>query len=336
MQCLAATGDYVRALSRQDRGAAVGVATRAADARTPVADVIERMLAPAQVEVGIRAQRDDWSIADEHAATAITEVVLSVLALRQPAPTPRPAPICVTTPSGEWHGLAARMVAEGLRARGWDAIFLGTDLPDDHLGRFLHRVRPAALLLSCTTAAALPQLARSLDVAVDAGVPTLVGGAACGTDERRARAVGANAWARDTATAHALLGRWIDEGVAPLPAQRAGIPADYLDLISRRSSLVDRLAARSEGSVPPAEAGTRPGLSIRQVSAQLVDVLAASLFVDDPRLFHEHVDWLVDMLEARGTSPDVTWAMLDVLQAALIDIPRAERFTAISKGLRSA
>jgi hypothetical protein len=97
-----------------------------------------------------------------------------------------------------------------------------------------------------------------------------------------------------------LLGRWIDEGVAPLPAQRAGIPADYLDLISRRSSLVDRLAARSEGSVPPAGAGTRPGPSIRQVSAQLVDALAASLFVDDPLLFHEHLNWLVDMLDARG------------------------------------
>jgi methanogenic corrinoid protein MtbC1 len=336
MQCLAATGDYLRALSRQDRGAAIDVATRAADAPVPVADVIEQMLAPAQVEIGLRAQRADWTIADEHAATAITEIVLSVLALRQPAPVPRPAPICVTTPSGEWHGMAARMVAEGLRARGWDAIFLGTDLPDDHLGRFLHRVRPAALLLSCTTAAALPQLARSLEVAVDAGVPTLVGGAACGTDERRARAVGANAWARDTATAHALLCRWIDEGVAPSPAQRAGIPADYLDLISRRSSLVDRLAVPSEGSMAPAAAATRPGPSIRQVSAQLVDVLAASLFVDDPRLFQEHVNWLVDMLDARGTSPDATRALLDFLQAALIDIPRAERFTAISKKSRSA
>ncbi len=335
MQCLAATGDYLRALSRQDRAAAVDVAMRAADAPIPVADVIEQMLAPAQVEIGLRAQRDAWTIADEHAATAITEIVLSVLALRQPAPAPRPAPICVTTPSGEWHGIAARMVAEGLRARGWDAIFLGTDLPDDHLGRFLHRVRPAALLLSCTTAAALPQLARSLEVAVDAGVPTLVGGAACGTDERRARAVGANAWARDTATAHALLCRWIDEGVAPLPAQRAGIPADYLDLIGRRSSLVDRLAVLAEGSMAPAEAANRPGPSIRQVSAQLVDVLAASLFVDDPRLFQEHVDWLVDMLDVRGTSPDATRALLEVLQAALIDIPRAERFTAISRKTRN-
>lgn len=335
VQCLAATGDYLRALARQDRSAAVGVARRAADARTSLADVIEQMLAPAQVEVGIRGQHDDWSIADEHAATAITEVVLGVLALRQPAPVPRPAPICVTSPSGEWHGLAARMVTEGLRARGWDAIFLGTDLPDDHLGRFLHRVQPAALLLSCTMATALPQLARSLDVALQAGVPTIVGGSACGADARRALAVGANAWAADTATAHVLLGRWIDEGVAPPPGHRAGIPADYLDLISSRSPLVDRLADRADASSARAAAGAWPQSAIRRVGAQLVDALAASLFVDDPRLFAEHVDWLVDMLDARGTPPDATWSLLDVLQEALVDVPRAERFVAASRGPRS-
>jgi MerR family transcriptional regulator, light-induced transcriptional regulator len=330
MQCLAATGDYLRALSRQDRGAAVDVATRAADVPIPVADVIEQMLAPAQVEIGLRAQRDAWTIADEHAATAITEIVLSVLALRQPAPAPRPAPICVTTPSGEWHGIAARMVAEGLRARGWDAIFLGTDLPDDHLGRFLQRVRPAALLLSCTTAATLPQLARSIDVATEAGVPTIVGGAACGPDAHRARAVGATAWAPDTASAHGLLHRWIDEDVPPSPAPRAGIPPSYLAVLDRRSRLVDRLAARSERSIPLSPAGSRDRTSIRQVSAQLVDALAASLFVDDPRLFQEHVEWQIDMLAARGTSPETTWTLLEVLQQAVIDVPSAERVTAIS------
>jgi methanogenic corrinoid protein MtbC1 len=327
VQCLTATGDYLRALSRQDRGAALGVATRAADARSPV-EVIEAMLAPAQVEIGLRTQRDDWGIAEEHAATAITEVVLSVLAQRQPPPVPRESPICVTTPSGEWHGLAARMVAEGLRARRWDVIFLGTDLPDDHLGRFLHRVRPAALLLSCTTAVTLPQLARSIDVAAEAGVPTIVGGAACGPDAHRARAVGATAWARDTASAHGLLRRWIDEDVPPSPPRRAGIPTAYLTVLDRRSRLVDRLAAQSETTIPPS-AAARAGPSIRQVGAQLVDVLAASLFVDDPRLFQEHLDWQIDMLDARGTPPETTWTLLEVLQQAVIDLPSAERVTAI-------
>jgi methanogenic corrinoid protein MtbC1 len=333
VQCLAATGDYLRALAKQDRSAALGVATRAADARSPV-EVIEAMLAPAQTEIGLRTQRDDWSIAEEHAATAITEVVLSVLAQRQPPPVPRGSPVCVTTPSGEWHGLAARMAAEGLRARGWDAIYLGTDLPDDHLGRFLHRVRPAALLLSCTTAAVLPQLARSIDVAAEAGVPTIVGGAACGPDAHRARAVGATAWARDTASADALLRRWIDENVPPAPVRRGGIPPAYLAVLDRRSRLVDRMTARAERSIPPSAADTRDGPSVRQVSAQLVDALAASLFVDDPRLFQEYVDWQADMLDARRAPQQTTWTLLEVLQQGVMDLPSADRITAIR--LRSA
>jgi methanogenic corrinoid protein MtbC1 len=333
VQCLAATGDYLRALSRQDRSAAIGVASRAAKTRTSVAEVIEQMLVPAQVEVGIRAQRDDWSIADEHAATAITEVVLGMLALRQPAPQVRPAPICVTTPPGEWHGLAARMVAEGLRARRWDAIYLGSDLPDDHLGRFLSRVQPAVLLLSCTTPAVLPQLARSLDVAIEAGVPTIVGGSACGVDERRALAVGANAWAKDAAAAHVLLSRWVDDGVAPPPARRAGIPADYLELTSLRSPLVDRFAEPSAAIAALAPAARHQSI-MRQVGAQLVDVLAASLFVNDPRLFDEHVTWLADMFDSRRIPPDTIWSILDVLQS-VIHIPRAEQFAAVSRRPRS-
>jgi MerR family transcriptional regulator, light-induced transcriptional regulator len=333
VQCLAATGDYLRALSRQDRSAAIGVASRALETQTSVAEVIEQMLVPAQVEVGIRAQHDDWSIAEEHAATAITEVVLGTLALRQPAPVPRPAPICVTTPPGEWHGMAARMVAEGLRARRWDAIYLGSDLPDDHLGRFLSRMRPAALLLSCTTAAVLPQLARSLDVAIEVGVPTIVGGSACGADERRALAVGANAWARDTASAHALLSQWVDDGVAPPPARRAGIPADYLELTSLRSPLVDRLAEPS-AAVSASASNARHQSIMRQVGAQLVDVLAASLFVNDPRLFDEHVRWLADMFDSRGIPSDTIWSILDVLQS-VIHIPRAEQFTTVIRPPRS-
>ena len=336
LQCLAATGDYLQALSRQDRSAAVDVVTRVVAGRTAVADVIEQMLAPAQVEVGIRAQRDHWSVADEHAATAITEVVLGVLALRQPAPVARSAPVCVTTPAGEWHGLAARMVAEGLRARRWDVIFLGSDLPDDHLRRFLDRVRPAAVLLSCTMPAALPQLARSLDASAGAGVPTIVGGSACGVDARRARAVGANAWAADTAAAHALLSRWIDDGVAVPPAHRAGIPEDYLDLIGRRSLLVDRLADGAAAPLTPVQFGARPARAVRQIGAELVDALAASLFVDDPRLFDGYVGWLVDMLHARQVPRGAVWGLLDLVHHALADIPRAQRFIAASRSPRGA
>ena len=333
LQCLAATGDYLRALSRQDRSAAVEVASRAADARASVADVIEQMLAPAQAEVGVRAQRDDWSIAEEHAATAITEVVLGVLALRLPASAPRPASICVTTPAGEWHGLAARMVAESLRARGWDAIFLGTDIPDDHLRRFISRVGPAVVLLSCTMPALLPQLARSVDAVTEAGIPTIVGGFGCGSDARRARAVGASAWAPDPLAAHLLLSRWIDEGAAPPPARRADLPDDYLDLVGRRSPLVDRLATRAEAYLTPAGVPRQP--TVRQIGAQLVDTLAASLFVDDPLVLHDHVDWLVEMLDARHVPPDAVRALLDALHDALADLPRAERFTATIRGPRS-
>ena len=56
-----------------------------------------------------------------------------------------------------------------------------------------------------------------------------------------------------------------------------------------------------------------------------MDALAASLFVDDPT-----------MLPARGTPPATTWSLLGALQPALVDIPRAERFTAACREPRTA
>jgi hypothetical protein len=116
---------------------------------------------------------------------------------------------------------------------------------------------------------------------------------------------------------------------------RAGIPTDYLELVSRRSLLVDLLADRSAAMSASTLAAARHQLMMRQVGAQLVDVLAASLLVDDPRLFDGHLTWLADMLNARGIPPDTTSSLLDVIGAALIDIPRAERFIAISRRPRS-
>jgi hypothetical protein len=281
------------------------------------------MLAPAQVEVGIRAQRDDWSVADEHAATAITEVVLSVLALRQPAPTPRPAPICVTTPSGEWHGLAARMVAEGLRARRWDAIFLGTDLPDDHLGRFLHRLRFRG------------SPARSTSPSTPASRPSSAGPPAARTN-----------------AGHAPSGRTRGRGIPRRPMRcsvggstRASLPFPRSAPASRRTTSISSAGAarwwtgwrlgRRDRSRRPGPAPGRDRRSGRSVPNWWTRWRRACSWTTHYCSTNTSTGWST-CWTLGGTSPDATCALLDVLQAALIDIPRAERFTAISKGSRSA
>jgi MerR family transcriptional regulator, light-induced transcriptional regulator len=92
-----------------------------------LADLCERVIAPALRRIG-----EDWaagqvSIAQEHRASAICERLIAAHA-RQPGGRPRGRAV-VATPPGERHGLPALMAATCLREDRWLVHHLATDLP---------------------------------------------------------------------------------------------------------------------------------------------------------------------------------------------------------------
>jgi excisionase family DNA binding protein len=92
-----------------------------------VADLCERVVAPALRRIG-----DDWAsgqvtIAQEHRASAICERLIAAHAT-QPGGRPRGRAV-VATPPGERHGLPALMAAACLREDRWLVHHLATDLP---------------------------------------------------------------------------------------------------------------------------------------------------------------------------------------------------------------
>jgi methanogenic corrinoid protein MtbC1 len=115
---------FVDHLARRDRRSAVRQALGLLDTGASVQDLVQGLLGPAQAEVGRRWEANRWSVADEHAATAITDAVLAALAWRIEAAEDQ-GHVVVTCAEGEWHSLPARMVAEVLRVHGW----LVGDLP---------------------------------------------------------------------------------------------------------------------------------------------------------------------------------------------------------------
>ena len=294
LQCLAATGLPAGAVEA-DRSAAVDVVTRVVAGRTAVADVIEQMLAPAQVEVGIRAQRDHWSVADEHAATAITEVVLGVLALRQPAPVARSAPVCVTTPAGRvaWTGRAdGRRGLQGPcggTSSSWAATYLATTSGGSWIG-----LRPAAVLLAARCQRRLPAACPSLEhLSAGAGVPTIVGGSAlqCGCWPspgcRRERVGGGHGGG---ACAAQPLDRRRSRAPTRAPCRHpGGLPRSHRPA-QPAGETGSRMGQRHRWRPPvrrPAGAGG-PGEDDRR-GAELMSP-AASLLVDDARFFDGYVE----------------------------------------------
>jgi methanogenic corrinoid protein MtbC1 len=316
---------FVGHLERQDRKGATRQALGLLGAGATVEDLVLDLLGPAQVEVGRRWETNQWDVADEHAATAITDAVLGALAWHIDTAEAR-GPVVVTCAEGEWHALPARMAAELLRLHGWQVRFLGASIPADQLRRFLAKVGPVGVAVSCSVPIHLGGAQRSIQAAQAAGVPVLAAGRAFGPDDLRARRLGAQAWAPDAATAARLLAAWDRQ---PGPVGERPPPAgdtEPLELEACSDRLIGT-ALHELGRRRPAIAhASRQELTrTRDAVALTLQFLAAALLTGDRRIFlDEFLPWHVRVLASRGLPADVVAGSLEALERSLDALPRSQ------------
>ncbi|MCX4390344.1 cobalamin-dependent protein [Micromonospora peucetia] len=316
---------YLDCLQEADEYAAVEVATGLLEAGVSAERVLLDLVAPAQAEVGERWARNEWSVAEEHAATHISErVVAAVAAYANPRPTR--GRVVVACMDGEWHALPPRLVAEVLRLRGWQVTFLGASVPAPHLVSYLHRHDADAVALACALPMRLPHAYRMIEACRRVDVPVVVGGRGFGADGRWARRLGV-AWAPDAPSAADLVAD--ERALRRVPLAELSHLADdeYTSLVKRRGELIDGALAELRERVP----GTRdytPSQMDSTVSdlGYVVDFLAAALYVDDGSLFTEFVDWMVEILTSRGVPAHALGLTLGHYRRVLRDFPRAARF----------
>jgi methanogenic corrinoid protein MtbC1 len=325
---------FVEYLARRDRRAATRQALGLLEAGVSVQELILGLLGPAQAEVGRRWEANQWSVADEHAATAITDAVLGALAWRIDAAEDQ-GHVVVTCAEGEWHSLPARLAAELLRVHGWQVTFLGASTPADHLRRFVAEVETVGVLIGCAVPIFLGGAQRSVQAAQSAGVPALVGGRGFGPDDLRARRLGADGWAPDAVAAAHLLTAWRKE--PPVVATRPASSSDRepLELEALRPELVETAMNELFLRFPPLAGYSQQQLArTREDLAYILQFLQAALVTDDPRLFlTEFLPWLSRVLTARGLPAGVVTVGLDALGAVLHAFPRGQKLIAQGRQL---
>ncbi|PWR11101.1 cobalamin-binding protein [Micromonospora acroterricola] len=312
---------YLDCLADADEYAAIDVALGLLDAGLPAERVLLDLVAPAQAEVGERWARNEWSVAQEHAATHISErVVAAVAAHARPQPTG--GRVVVACMDGEWHALPPRLVAEVLRLRGWQVTFLGASVPAAHLVSYLRRHDAHAVALACALPVRLPHAHRMIEACRRSDVPVVVGGRGFGADGRWARRLGA-AWAPDAPSAAELIADERALHRVP-PAQLAHLADDeYASLVRRRGDLIDSALADLRERVPATRAYTAAQLdSTVSDLGHIVDFLAAALYVDDASLFTNFVGWLVGILTSRGVPAAAVDLSLRHFAGVLRDFPR--------------
>ena len=282
-------------------------------------------LIPAEREVGRRWQQGDYLVAEEHAATAAVETVISLLGgmLDQPTDSTH---VVVAAAEGDEHSLPGRAVAAYLLFLGYRTTFLGGSVPATDLGEFLEAERPQALVLSCAITSHLVG-ARSMIAAAHAvEVPVVVGGNAFGTDGRWADATGADAWVSSPRELPTMIDQWADSGVTGL-GEANELSSGLADLISHRSEIV----ARTE-NVLTRDGGTPAATTYRDAANVLLGAVEASLLVGDEEPALDMIRWLRSAAPARGIDGDgVVTVLIEVL-----DVPWPEARDMLANALRAA
>ncbi|KAF3463664.1 cobalamin-dependent protein [Streptomyces sp. Tu 3180] len=295
-------------------------------------DLLLDVVAAVQERIGAEWAADRITVAQEHAATAINERVITALVHRPGAGRPSPAHrgrVTVACVDGEWHAFPARLVAEVLRLRGWWVDYLGAQTPTPHLVAHQHQTNSDAVLLSGSIPTHLPTAHAAITACQAVGVPVLAGGRAFGEDGRFARALGADAWAADARGAAAVL-----EAGLPRPTAIRQVVDDlphlvdqeYTMVVQSRSRLVKQVLTELESRFP-AMRGYSDAQRERTAEdlVHIVDFLATALYVDDAEVFTGFLGWTAGVLSARGVPARSLVAGLDLLTGQLHDFPRGLR-----------
>jgi methanogenic corrinoid protein MtbC1 len=196
---------YLQALLRGERHAASRLVLEAADAGLPLKEIYLGVFQRSQHEIGRLWQLNRISVAQEHYATAATQLVMSQLYPRIFTTARCNRTLVAACVAGDLHEIGVRMVSDLFEIEGWDTFYLGANVPHASVVSTLVERRADVLALSATLTphvAEVRTLIRTVRATPDCRrVRILVGGHPFNIAPGLWRSVGADGHATDAATA---------------------------------------------------------------------------------------------------------------------------------------
>lgn len=173
---------YLAALLAGDRRTALDIVVEEALAsEMDVPTLYLRVIQPALYEIGRLWEQGRIGVTQERVATNITRQALAQLSQHLAGQAGNGKLALVACVEGELHDLGAQMVADLLEMAGFDARFLGANVPTASLVEAVRSEAPHLLVLSATLTAnlaALREAVAAVRAAVGARVVVTVGGQA--------------------------------------------------------------------------------------------------------------------------------------------------------------
>ncbi|MEW5808258.1 MAG: cobalamin-dependent protein [Actinomycetota bacterium] len=312
---------YMQAVASRDAGAVQSLIRRLlADGLDPVTTLTD-VIAAVQRDNGDRWQRGEWTIAEEHAATAMAVAATNEVGRHVRGVAPTRGRVLVACAEREWHALPAMIIDCTLRSDGWDSILMGAATSPVRLNQYLQDYGPEAVAVSCSVLGSLPATRRFIEASTSAGVPIVVGGPAFGADDVRAKALGATAWAADAHGALVAVASLpaVVPPASPLPPQAV---AEQADLEHDHRTVVAALAASWSVTADRQLGAADTAMAIDALN-QLLHAISAVLLTGDSRPIPETVAWIADVVTTRGLDGTVVDELAVTTSAALRAYPLA-------------
>lgn len=204
---------YLEALRLGDRHKAQAVIKAAIAAGFDVRDIYMRVFQPAMYEIGKLWEQNQFTVAQEHLATAITQSVMAQIYGSVFLRPPLGRTMVATCLGGELHELGIRMVSDFFEMEGWDVFYLGANVPTDSVVSMVRERRADLLAISLTLLVQVPHL-RELIAAVRRSpmgkrVKIMIGGQPLNQDPALAASIDADIVARDAREAVATATRLV-------------------------------------------------------------------------------------------------------------------------------
>jgi MerR family transcriptional regulator, light-induced transcriptional regulator len=205
-------GKYVRYLINAERNQARKLVLKELNAGRTPRDIYMNIFEPAQHVIGRLWQTNIISVAQEHYATAVTQMIMSELyphIFTSRKNGYKMAAFCV---GSELHELGIRMVTDFFEMEGWDTSFYGANTPVPDMLKTLHEETYELIALSTTMMVHLKPLYALLQKIREDNrfqeMKILVGGYPFLVDEELWKKVGADGSARNAESALKLTSEW--------------------------------------------------------------------------------------------------------------------------------
>lgn len=196
---------YLSDLIGQRRGAATRLLLGAVEDGVPVTQIYLEVLQPVQRELGRLWQVNRISVAQEHYATAVTQMIMAQLYEYIFTGDKGGRTLVAACVGGELHEIGMRMVADFFEMNGWDTVYIGANTPIADVVASVAVSRADVLALSATMGFHIPLVAEVI-AAIRADVrtmhtPVIVGGYPFNLVDDLWQRVGADGSATDAAGA---------------------------------------------------------------------------------------------------------------------------------------